>query len=340
MKRNKPSSSSTQSNFADHVRAFFDWLVAVRNASPHTVHAYRDAVVLFIRFLVDHTGQRTERLSLDEKTHDHVLAFLRHIEAERQVSISTRNHRLSALKSFFHFVAYREPLLAAYCRQVTLIPIKKQATKLLDYLEADEMETLLDAVDRNSPQGRRDYAALLFLYNTGCRASELAGMLRDQIALAPPAHAKILGKGRRWRTVPLWGRTIEELQAMLRDRRDDNPTLFLNQRREPITRAGVRFLVKKYAEQAARRKPEIAKRNVTPHTIRHTTAVALLRATGDMDATAKILGHASLNTTKIYTDKDRTRLAEMLSKVGASLLGAKTPEWKPSNDLLDWLESI
>jgi len=340
MKPRAKSPSPKAGNLAECIRAFFDWLVSAKNVSPHTIHAYRDAVTLFVRFLVDHTGQKTERLSIDDKTHDLVLAFLRHIETERKVSITTRNHRLSALKSFFHFVAYREPLLAAYCRQVTLIPIKKREKKLLEHLETDEMEAILAAADRGSAAGRRDYSALLFLYNTGCRASELAGMQRDQLNLAPPVHARILGKGRRWRTVPLWSRTVDALQAMLRDRRDSSPALFLNQRKESLTRAGVRFLVRKYAAAAAQQKPEIAKRNVTPHTIRHTTAVALLRATGDIDATAKILGHASLNTTKIYTDKDRTRLAEMLSKVSSSLFGAQTPEWKPPDDLLNWLEAL
>lgn len=327
-------------NLGHNVRAYFDWLALERNASPNTIHSYRDTVVLFMRYLADSTGQRIDTLAIDGSVHDRVIGFLAYLEAERKVAITTRNHRLSALKGFFRYVAYRDPLLAGHCRRVTLIPLKKHESKLLDYLEADEMEAILAAVDRGKKAGRRDYALILLLYNTGCRASELAGLTRADVRTDPLPHVEILGKGRRRRVVPLWQRTVRTLEVMLEERRDDKPGLFLGQRGNTITRAGVASVVKKYSRLAETSKPELAKRRISPHTVRHTTAVALLRATGDIDATGKILGHASINTTKIYTDKDRSRLAETLNKVSASLLGSDGPDWTPPDDLLSWLESL
>lgn len=327
-------------NLGRNVRAYFDWLALERNVSPNTTHSYRDTMVLFMRYLADTTGQRIDTLAVDDTMHDQVISFLAHLETNRGVAITTRNHRLSALKGFFRYVAYRDPLLAGHCRRVTLIPFKRHETKLLDYLEADEMEAILDQADRSKKDGRRDYALILLLYNTGCRASELAGMARADIQIGPLPHVEILGKGRRRRAVPLWQRTIRAIEAMLEERRDDKPGLFLGQRGNTITRAGVAGVVKKHSRLATAEKPELGKRRISPHTVRHTMAVALLRSTGDIDATSKILGHASINTTKIYTDKDRTRLADTLNKVGASLLGTDGPNWAPSDDLLSWLESL
>lgn len=327
-------------NLGHNVRTYFDWLALERNASPNTIHAYRDCMVLFMRYVADSTGRRIDTLAIDDAMHDRVLGFLAYLEAERGVAITTRNHRLSALKGFFRYVAYRDPLLAGHCRRVTLIPLKKHESKLLDYLESNEMEAILDGADRGRKAGRRDYALILLLYNTGCRASELAGMARTDIRTGPLPHVEILGKGRRRRTVPLWQRTVRALDTMLEDRRDDRPGLFLGQRGNTITRAGVASVVKKYSRLARAGNPELAKLRISPHTVRHTMAVALLRSTGDIDATSKILGHASINTTKIYTDKDRTRLADALNKVSARLLGSDGPNWAPSDDLLSWLESL
>ena len=327
-------------NLGELVRAYFDWLVLERNASPNTIHAYRDTVVLFMRYLADSTGRKIDTLAIDGSIHERIVRFLAYLETERGVAITTRNHRLSVLKGFFRFVAYKDPLLAGHCRRVTLIPLKKHESKLMNYLEADEMEAILNAVDRKKKAGRRDYALILLLYNTGCRASELSGLSRVDIRIGSLAHVEFLGKGRRRRVVPLWQRTVKALGEMLKARRDDKPGLFLGQRGNALTRAGVAKIVKKYALLAAESKPELGKRRISPHTLRHTTAVALLRATGDIDATGKILGHASINTTKIYTDKDRSRLAETLNKVSASLLGSDGPEWSPSDDLLSWLESL
>lgn len=322
------------------VRGYFHWMTQERNVSPHTIASYRDTFVLFIRYLSDTTHRSPDVLIFDDSMADHVLSFLQHLERDRNVSIATRNHRLSAIKSFCRYAAYEKPLLSACCRRVTFIPLKKRAEPLMDYLEEEEMEAILDSVDRSRPEGRRNHAILLLLYNTGCRVGELANLTRDDCRLDPPSHVRILGKGRRWRTVPLWERTIAAIERSLKDRDDDSPHMFLGQRGNSITRFGVRHLLEKHYLLVVEKMPSLKRKKVTPHTIRHTTAVAMLRASGDIDGVSKILGHASLNTTKLYTAKDNSRLAETLNKVASAFIPAGEDNWHPDADLLSWLEKL
>lgn len=322
------------------VKDFFDWSMTERKMSGRTIQSYRDAMVLFLRYLADSTKMRVENLTMPEDLADHALAFLRMIESKRGVSIATRNHRLSVIKSFARFVAYREPLLATTCRRVAALPAKKDEEKLLDYIEPEDMEAIIEAAVSNSARGRRDYAILLLLYNTGCRASELAGLTVDDVILDRPRHVRILGKGRRWRAVPLWERTMTAIQRMLADRKRDTRALFVGQRQNSLTRYGVRGVVRKYAKVVAVKRPELTARRLSPHTVRHTTAVALLRTTGDIDAVSKVLGHASLNTTRIYTGKDRSQVAKTLDKIAQRIAPTDTAAWTPSDALLGWLEAL
>jgi site-specific recombinase XerD len=322
------------------LRGWFHWLAEEKNVSPHTVASYRDTFILFIRHLADTSGNSPDILTFDEHLHEHIVDFLQHLERDRHVSIITRNLRLSALKSFCRYVAYKHPLLSDYCRRITFIPVKRRSEPLLDYLEAEEMEAIIGTVDCTHSEGRRDYTILLLLYNTGCRVSELTTLNRDDFHNEAPKHIRILGKGRRWRIVPLWERTVAAIKRTLEDRDDKLPCMFLGQRGNSITRFGVRHLLKKYRLLAQEKMPGLAKKRISPHTIRHTTAVALLRATGDIDGVSKILGHRSLNTTKIYTASDRTHLAATLNKVASALIPAAEENWNPDANLLTWLEKL
>ena len=326
--------------FGELVRGWFHWLAQERNVSAHTIASYRDTLILLIRHLADTSGSSPDILTFDDKLHEHVLKFLSHLEQDRNVSIVTRNQRLSAIKSFCRYVAYERPLLSDCCRRVTFIPLKKHSQSLLEYLEPEEMEAIISAVDCTHHEGRRDHAILLLLYNTGCRVSELAALKRGDYHDETPRHVRILGKGRRWRTVPLWERTVTAIKRTLEDRDDELPCMFIGQRGNSITRFGVRHLLKKYRLLAQEKMPGLAKKKISPHTIRHTTAVVLLRATGDIDGVSKILGHADLNTTKIYTASDRTHLAETLNKVASALIPASEENWNPDVSLLTWLESL
>lgn len=324
----------------DLVRDFFHWMARERNVSPHTITAYRDTMVLFLRYLSDVTGLSVDRLALTDDLGDHVMAFLNHLEETRKVSIRTRNHRLSAIKSFCRYAAYAQPMAAAACRRVTLIPLKKRVELLVEYLETSEIEAIIATADLATEEGRRNHALLVLMFNTGCRVSELTQLTREQLQPGPPRHIRILGKGRKWRTVPLWDRTVKAIETMMRDRSDDAPNLFLGQRGTPLTRSGVRHLLARHCREASEKVPALTKKQISPHTIRHTTAVALLRATGDLDGVSKILGHANLNTTRLYTAADRSRLAQTLNSISAALVPTPSIEWKPEADLLAWLESL
>ena len=324
----------------DLVRDFFHWLSRERNLSPHTITTYRDTIVQFLRYLADVTGQSVDILDLTDDFGDRVVSFLNYVEETRKICATTRNNRLSAIKSFCRFASYAQPLAASACRRVTLIPFKKGSQPLVEYLETDEMEAIIATADLSTVEGRRNYSILLLMFNTGCRVSELTGMLHEQIQPGPLPHVRILGKGRKWRTVPLWERTVAAIEITMRDRRDDNPSLFLGQRCAPITRSGVRHMLKRHCRQASEDLPVLAKKHVTPHTIRLTTPIALLRATGDLDAVCKLLGHACLNTTRLYTAADRSRLADTLNSISAALVPAPASKWKPEADLLSWLESL
>lgn len=337
MKR-KPDRSAPA--LGDLVRDFFHWLGRERNVSPHTIAAYRDTMVQLLRYLADVTGQGVDELVLSDDFGDLVAAFLKHLEKARKVTINTRNHRLSVIKSFCRFTAYARPLAASSCRRVTLIPLKKRTEPLVEYLEADEMEAIIAAADLDTVEGRRNHALLLLMFNTGCRVSEATALTREQIQPGPPRHVRILGKGRRWRTAPLWERTIKAIEAMMRDRQDNEPSLFLGRRGTSLTRSGVRHLLERHCRKALKEMPALAKKRISPHTIRHTTAVALLRATGDLDGVSKVLGHASLNTTRLYTAADRSRLAKTLNSISAALVPAAASKWKPEANLLAWLESL
>jgi site-specific recombinase XerD len=336
----KNKANDTPVFFGELVRGWFHWLAQERNVSAHTMTSYRDTFILLIRHLADMSGSSPDILTFDGHLHEYVLVFLQRLEQNRHVSITTRNQRLSAVKSFCRYVAYDRPLLSDQCRRVTLIPLKKHAKSLPEYLEPEEMEAIISTVDCTHPEGRRDHAILLLLYNTGCRVSELTALNQSNYRDDTLRHIRILGKGRRWRAVPLWERTVAAIKRTLEDRNDEMPCMFLGQRGNAITRFGVRHLLKKYRLRAQEKIPGLSKKRISPHTIRHTTAVALLRATGDIDGVSKILGHASLNTTGIYTAADRTRLAETLNKVASALIPASEENWNPDAGLIAWLENL
>jgi site-specific recombinase XerD len=230
-------------------------------------------------------------------------------------------------------------LLATACQRVSGVPLKKDEQKLLDHFEPEEMEAIIDAASTADADGRRNRALLLLLYNTGCRASELSSIGISDVTFARPQHVRILGKGRRWRTVPLWERTAAALREMLRDRSDEDDALFIGQRQNRITRYGVLYVVREHAKLVMDRFPELRKRRLSPHTVRHTTAVALLRATSDIDAVSKVLGHASIETTRIYTAKDRSQLAQTINRIATDILPAPST-FAPSQDVLRWLEKL
>jgi site-specific recombinase XerD len=328
--------------FPQLLHAFFhDWLVQQRNVSHHTVLSYRDSWRLFLRFVAAEKNKSVAKLSLGDLTATEVLAFLEDIEKVRKSSIGTRNCRLAALHSFFSFVADREPLAAAQCAAVLRIPTK-QAPKLeVRDLDEDEISAILAQPNRSSIHGQRDHVLLAFLYNTGARIQEALNLTPRAFRLEAPFQVRLLGKGRKERTCPLWPETVELLKALLKRKpRGEDECIFLNRYGDPLGASGVRFKLKQYVAAAAKKIPSLAGKRVSPHRFRHSTATSLVAAGVDVTVIRSWLGHERLDTTNVYARANMETKRKALEKVDPSMRPGKPPRWKRDVELLERLDSL
>jgi len=318
---------------------FHDWMVGQRNISPHTIMSYRDTWRLFLRFVAERRKRPVAKLIVEQITATEVLAFLQYCEHERRVSTGTRNCRLAALRSFFAFVAAREPLLAAQCAEVLRIPTKRAPRRALRSLEPEEVEAILSQPNGNTLEGQRDHAFLALLYNTGTRIQETLNLSPKEIRLTSPAQIRVMGKGQKERICPLWPETVAILKSLLkRQPKGDQDRIFVNRYGNPLGASGVRFKLRKYVKAAAKEIPSLADKHVTPHLFRHSTAVHLVAAGVDITVIRSLLGHADLNTTNHYAQANletkRRALETVKNRPG------KPPRWRREPELLDWLDSL
>jgi site-specific recombinase XerD len=324
------------------LHAFFhEWLAQQRNLSHHTVLSYRDTWRLFLRFVAARNRRSVSDLALEHLTAEEALAFLQHSEEERKVTIGTRNCRLAALRSFFRFVADREPLALAQCAEILRIPTKKAPTAEVNYLDADEVAAILKQPDRSTLQGQRDHALLALLYNTGARIQEALNLCPQSVRLRSPAQVTLFGKGRKERICPLWPETADLLTALLkRQPRPENEPIFLNRYGRPLNAAGVRFKLAQYVRGAAERVPTLKRKHISPHTFRHTMGVAMVAAGVNITVIRSWLGHVSLDTTNHYARANLETKRQALQQVDKSTRPTKPPRWKRDPDLLSWLSSL
>lgn len=324
------------------LHAFFhEWLGQQRNLSRHTVLSYRDTWRLFLRFVCDRKHRPIVTLSLSDLDEATVLAFLRYLEEERKVSIGTRNCRLSALHAFFAFVAQKDPTAIAQCAAIARIPTKKANRPAMTYLDADEVEAILRQPDQSKLEGQRDYALLAFLYNTGARIQEALDVTPAAIRFDPPAQVELFGKGRKTRVCPLWPETVALLKALLKRKpRDKREQIFVNCYGRPLGQVGVRFKLNRYVQRAAQTMPSLAKKDISPHSFRHSAGVMLVAAGTDVTVIRNLLGHENLDTTNLYARANLDTKRKALEKVEASARPRKPPRWKRDPELLAWLDSI
>jgi site-specific recombinase XerD len=327
---------------AKFIKRFFShYLPVQKGLAVNTILAYRDAIKLLLCYASDTLNKSVEQLCVEDIDESLVLDFLEHVENTRGCTPRTRNARLAAIRAFFSFIAREEPCLLLHCQKIRTIPLKRTQHKTVDYLEENEMQALLDSVELNARNGVRDKALLLLLYNTGARVSESVQLKVADLRLDGTAQVKLLGKGQKYRSCPLWPETVEVLQDYLKQRTAKDPAvqqLFLNANGSPITRFGVRHIIGKYATLAKNQCPSIAAKAVNPHTIRHTTAMHLLRAGNDVNMVSYWLGHADTNTTHIYVEIDMEMKRRMLQKAGAPAVKKPLPWQKP--DVLQWLKAL
>jgi site-specific recombinase XerD len=324
------------------LHAFFHhWLVEQRNASHHTVISYRDTWRLFLRYVSAAKRKPVARLDLADLTATEVLAFLKHCEEHRKVSIGTRNCRLAALRSFFGYLIDREPLAATQSAAVLRIPVKRAQQRELCYLEENEVATILAQPDCSTVEGQRDHALFALLYNTGARVQEALDLCPRSLRLESPAQVRLLGKGRKERLCPLWPETAALLKALLqREPRLPDQRIFVNRYGEPLSAAGVRFKLGQYLKGAQEKAPSLVGKRVSPHTFRHTAAVHLVAAGVDVTVIRSWLGHAHLDTTNHYARANVETKRKALEKVGESCRPGKVPRWKRNAELMVWLDSM
>jgi integrase/recombinase XerD len=328
------------------LRGFFtDYLPRVRGASPHTVRSYRDTFVLLLRFVATHKRCSVPELGVGHLGPQEVLDFLHDLEVERHNIAATRNVRLAAIHAFFRYCAAEHPERIEHCQRVLAVPFKRTRTRPVAYLEFAEIQAVLAAIDRTTTNGRRDYALLASMFNTGARVQEIVAIRVADLRLEPPPHVRLFGKGRKERICPLWSQTAELLRALLAERRSSQPPVeqpvFVNHRGGPLTRFGVRYILSKYCTQARQAMPTLATKRLHPHSMRHSTAVHLLRSGVDMVTISQWLGHTSVTTTNRYATIDletKRKAIEQAAPVGDTTCGLAL--WRTDASILTWLEGL
>lgn len=302
-------------------RFLLEYLVAERNLARNTQTSYRDTLTMLLPFVSRQAAVPIERLAVHDVSPDRVRAFLNHIERERGCGVVTRNQRLSTIHSLARFIGMRSPEHLDWCAQVRSVPFKKTAKTVIGYLDKPEVEALLRAPDRRTPLGSRDHALLLFLYNSGARADEAASLRVSNLQLGTSASVRILGKGAKWRVCPLWPVTVAALRPFVVAKGADDQ-VFCGRTGEPLTRFGVHRIVTACATAAAKGVESMQAKRISPHTMRHTTAVHLLRAGVDINTIRAWLGHVSLDTTHVYAEVDLDMKAKALASVDITDLPA------------------
>jgi site-specific recombinase XerD len=319
---------------APHVTAFFQQRLPVeRRASPHTADSYACA----FKLLLDYASQRLQvppsALHLEQIDASLVVAFLNHLEATRANRPSSRNVRLAAIKSFMHFLEFREPAAIDQIRRILAIPPKKADTRLVRHLTVEEMHAILNAPQPSGRDGLRDRAMLHLCFAGGLRVSELVGLQLGDITLQPQASVLVHGKGRRERCLPLWKVTAVALRAWLAVRGTmSTPEVFVSARGQPLTRSGFEYILQKHVQTALADCPSLSGKRVSPHVLRHTCALTVLQATKDLRKVSLWLGHAHMQTTEMYTRADPSVKLEALEAMIAPPL--RSDRFKATDKLI------
>jgi integrase/recombinase XerD len=318
-------------------RFFTDRLCVQMEASPHTVAGYRDTFRLLLQYAGARCSKPPVRLTVEDIDADLVADFLIHTETARGNSARSRNTRLAAIRSFFRYVAMSDPTWLLHCQRILAMPNKRYVKRTVTFLDADEMAALLAAPDRTTWAGRRDHALLLLAVQTGLRASELVGLTVGDVALGTGAHIRCMGKGRKERATPLRRDTAKLLAAWI-GQRDGKSPLFPSIRGERLSRDALEHLVRKHCLAASRTCTSIGAKRVTPHTLRHSTAMDLLHHGVDPAVIALWLGHENVETTQIYIHADMRMKEKALARVAAP---ATPPgRFRPDDKLLAFLEGL
>jgi site-specific recombinase XerD len=333
-------SSHQPPRFADLVRDFFcERLLNQQSVSPHTVSSYRDAFRLLLEYMQRRQRKPPCQLGLEHIDAPMVLAFLEYLETERGNCARTRNARLAAIRAFVEYASARDPAALPLAQRVLAIPQKRFNQPLLGYLTRPETDAIIEAPDRTRWSGRRDRAMFLLMYNTGTRVSEVTGLRRRDLYLESSAYVHVRGKGRKDRCIPLWKATANVLTQWLTEiaASEDTP-LFPNRYGRSLSRSGVEDRLERAVVQAAQPCPSLRHKSVSPHTLRHTTAMHLLQADVDVTLIALWLGHESSETTHLYVEANLEMKRRILERIEEP--ANANPRRKKTDTLLDFLNRL
>ena len=325
------------------IRRFLtEYLAQQRAFSPHTIFSYRDSLKLLLQFAAGRKRRVTD-ITVTDLTPARIIAFLDHLEHNRRNDPATRNVRLGAIHSFFDYLGTGWPEHLDQARRVLAIQFKRTVHRTIDYLDAEELRTILNQINRRTVSGRRDYVLLAFMFNTGARVQEVVALQTTDLRLTAPCSVKFLGKGRKKRICPLWPETGRLLQQHIADTAIDPnrpQALFQNNRRTPLTRFGARLILRRHVERAAKDLPALKRKRIHPHSLRHSTAVHLLKSGVDLSTIAHWLGHNSANPTHKYLAIDLEAKRAAIARAEPITKSTKPHRWRTDGDLLAWLESL
>lgn len=325
-------------------RYFLEYLPRHKGLQSSTIRSYRDSLRLFLVFVAGASRRGVSGLGLEHLDYPVVQAFLHSMEAERGNAISTRNQRLTALHVFYEYLGRTNPEMLPSCAKVAAIPMKRCPLPEMRFLARDELASLFACIQEDDRLTRRDRALMVLLYNTGARVSEVAQLTVGQLDLESPARIRLLGKGSKWRTCPLWSQTAEALRITLNDRLVSLPPsapVFVGRAQNPMTRFGIYKRIRHYARQWEASTANTNSTRVTPHVFRHTAAVHLLEAGVEVNVIRGWLGHTNLETTNRYAEITISMKAEALKLCEPVPANAsrKSP-WKEDAGMLAWLSRL
>lgn len=333
-------------DFAYYLSAFFTkYLPGERGLSANTISSYRDTFLLLFRYLRDEKGMRIERLQLKDFHKDLVRDFLDWIENSRHCSSTTRNIRLIGLHSFFRYLQFEYPDFLLECQGILDIPVKKSERGTLNYMSLDGIKLLLQMPDQNTRTGRRDIALLSLMYDTGARVQEIADLTPSMIRLAAPSTIKLVGKGKKARIVPLMERQVNILSLYMIENKLNSPDanqypLFPGRRGEKLTRAGINYILGKYAKLARAQDASLIPLRLSPHCLRHSKAMHLLQSGVNLVYIRDLLGHVSVQTTEIYARTDSKKKREAIEQAYTDVSPEVKPQWEGNHDMIEWLRTF
>jgi len=332
----------SNNNLSRYIHGFLqDYMSLQKGLSRHTILSYRDAIKLLLTFSATNKKKSVTNLTLSELSPTMVVRFLDYLEKDRGNSRQTRNNRLACLHSLFSYIARHDPLTFNHCQRILVIPFKRTQSSTIDYLEREEVKAILKAVNRTTIDGYRDYTLLSLMYETGARVQEVISLPVRALQLERPFQVRFIGKGEKERICPLWPDTAKLLRSFLKQRKIDSKAdalVFLNHRGEQLTRQGIRYLLTKYVQIAAKNCPPLKQKRIHPHSLRHSCAIALLQSGVDINTIRAWLGHIHIDTTNRYARINLEMKRKVLEKHLPIVKGSRP--WKRNHQLLEWLESL